>query len=350
MPAVEAGLLTFDGRALGFRHELARLAVLESLPLLRVQELHERCSRRCRRRRSRACSRGWCTMRSAPAIATPSSASPRRRRGRRLPRRAPRSGRALPHRARVGRRSRDVGARRDRGSPVYECYLTGDIVGAARRQSRGARDVASAGRPRAIGRDIRWLSRLAWFLGDHAEARQRAKEALDVLAPLGEDEELAMALSNRAQLHMLGREHDPCIELGQRAIEMARRLGSVEVLSHALNNVGSSRASARRLPDGSCRKRAWRSRSNTTCTSMPPARSQPVRPAACTSATTRTPSDGSTPASTTRSSATSIRGGSTCSPGARGCSPKPVSWSEAEAEATTCSAVPRPRPSPRFPP
>ena len=44
MPALEAGLLTFDGRALGFRHELARLAVLESLPLLRVQELHRPCS------------------------------------------------------------------------------------------------------------------------------------------------------------------------------------------------------------------------------------------------------------------------------------------------------------------
>src|SRR5262249_44458760 len=39
MPVIEAGLVTFDGRLVGFRHELARLAVLESLPLFRVQEL-----------------------------------------------------------------------------------------------------------------------------------------------------------------------------------------------------------------------------------------------------------------------------------------------------------------------
>jgi DNA-binding CsgD family transcriptional regulator len=49
-----------------------------------------------------------------------------------------------------------------------------------------------------------------------------------------------MALSNRAQLHMLAREHEPCLTFGSQAIDMARRLNSVEVLSHALNNVGSS--------------------------------------------------------------------------------------------------------------
>jgi DNA-binding CsgD family transcriptional regulator len=61
-----------------------------------------------------------------------------------------------------------------------------------------------------------------------------------VLSPLGEDEELAWALSNCAQLHMLAHEHEPCMATGVLAVNMARRLGSAEVLSHALNNVGSS--------------------------------------------------------------------------------------------------------------
>src|SRR5262249_5506252 len=65
-------------------------------------------------------------------------------------------------------------------------------------------------------------------------------EALDVLSPLGEDDELAMALSNRSQLHMLAQEHASCVALGERAVDMARRLESFDVLSHALNNVGSS--------------------------------------------------------------------------------------------------------------
>ena len=142
--------------------------------------------------------------------------------------------------------------------------------------------------PRAIGRDIRWLSRLAWFLGDHAEAHQRAMEALDVLTPLGEDEELAMALSNRAQLHMLADEHVACIDLGQVAIEMARRLGSVEVLSHALNNVGVSQIILGDDRGGRCSRRACRWRSDTICTSTPRARSRTSRARASTSATTPT--------------------------------------------------------------
>jgi len=50
-----------------------------------------------------------------------------------------------------------------------------------------------------------------------------------------------MALSNRACLHMLAHEHQASIALGERAVGIARRLGSLDVLSHALNNVGTSR-------------------------------------------------------------------------------------------------------------
>ena len=96
----------------------------------------------------------------------------------------------------------------------YECYLTGDLGAARDARMDGLAMWRQLNQPRSIGRDIRWLSRLAWFLGDHAEATKRAKEALDVLTPLGEDVELAMALSNRAQLHMLADEHVPCTELG----------------------------------------------------------------------------------------------------------------------------------------
>jgi DNA-binding CsgD family transcriptional regulator len=65
-----------------------------------------------------------------------------------------------------------------------------------------------------------------------------------------------MALSNRAQLHMLSHEHDRCVALGGRAIDIARRIGSIEVLSHALNNVGSAQTdsgdqSGRRLQEES---------------------------------------------------------------------------------------------------
>jgi DNA-binding CsgD family transcriptional regulator/tetratricopeptide (TPR) repeat protein len=243
MPAVDVGLLTFDGRALAFRHELARLAVLESLPLLRVQELHrtvfaalstsafaDRASVLARLvHHAVGAGDGEAVQRFAPAAARQAAALGAHREA------------AAHYRTAL---AWAVGLDTSKRAEIiellaYECYLTGDIAAArdARAEALGLWSQLNV--PRAIGRDLRWLSRLAWFLGDHASAKRRALEALDVLSPLGEDEELAMALSNCAQLHMLAREHEPCIRMGQRAIDMARRLGSIEALSHALNNVGS---------------------------------------------------------------------------------------------------------------
>jgi DNA-binding CsgD family transcriptional regulator/tetratricopeptide (TPR) repeat protein len=246
IPAVEIGLLTFDGRALGFRHELARLAVLEALPLLRVQELHRMVLGALSALADRAGVLARLVhhavgagdrdgvQRFAPAAARQAAALG-----------AHREAAAHYRTALAWADSLDILVRADILELLaYEYYLTGDIAAArdARTEALGLWRYLTV--PTAIGRNIRWLSRLAWFLGDHAEARLRAEEAIDVLSPLGEGEELAMALSNRAQLHMLAHEHAPCVALGGRAIEMARRIGSVEVLSHALNNVGSGRLHA----------------------------------------------------------------------------------------------------------
>ncbi|HEX2453778.1 MAG TPA: AAA family ATPase [Vicinamibacterales bacterium] len=243
VPAVEAGLLTFDGRALGFRHELARLAVLESLPLLRVQELHRTVLAALSVVADRpgvlarlvhhavGAADSAAVQRYAPAAARQAAALG-----------AHREAAAHYRTALAWTEGLEASARAEIVDLLsYECYLTGDMAAARDARAEALGLWRQLGLPRAIGRDIRWLSRLAWFLGDHAEATKRAKEALEVLTPLGEDEELAMALSNRSQLHMLADEHVRCIEVGEVAIEMARRLGSVDVLSHALNNVGVSR-------------------------------------------------------------------------------------------------------------
>jgi DNA-binding CsgD family transcriptional regulator/tetratricopeptide (TPR) repeat protein len=241
VPAVDAGLLNFDGRTLGFRHELARLAVLASLPLIRVQDLHRSVLATLSPLSNRpgvlarlvhhavGAGDADAVQRFAPMAAQQAAALGAHREAAAHYRTALAwaDGLAPSVRAEIG----DLLS--------YECYLTGEMADARDARVDALRLWRQLNVPKAIGRDIRWLSRLAWFLGDHAEATARAVEALEVLAPLGEDEELAMALSNRAQLHMLAREHDRCLEIGGRAIEMARRLRSVDVLSHALNNVGT---------------------------------------------------------------------------------------------------------------
>ncbi|HVG21262.1 MAG TPA: response regulator transcription factor, partial [Blastocatellia bacterium] len=56
---------------------------------------------------------------------------------------------------------------------------------------------------------------------------------------------LAMAYSNRAQLHMLADDNQQAVIWGSRAIELAEKLGATETLVHALNNVGSAELLAR---------------------------------------------------------------------------------------------------------
>jgi DNA-binding CsgD family transcriptional regulator/tetratricopeptide (TPR) repeat protein len=243
LPAMAAGLLTFDGRYLSFRHELARLAVLESLPLLRVQHLHrvvldaltplaDRTGVLARlAHHAVAAGDAGAVQRFAPAAARHAVALGAHREA------------AAHYRTALAWADRaDVAVRAELNDLLsYECYLTGDIAASQQARAEALGLWRQLSNTRAIGRDIRWLSRLAWYLGDRANAEQLAVEAIEVLTPLGEDEELAMALSNRAQLHMLAREHDRCFGLGERAIAIALRVGSVEVVCHALNNVGTSR-------------------------------------------------------------------------------------------------------------
>ena len=86
----------------------------------------------------------------------------------------------------------------------------------------------------------RWLSRLAWFSGDGANAEDEARLAIELLVPLGPGRELAMAYSNLAQLRMLTSDEPGSIEWGMHAVALAEELGEAEILAHALNNVGTS--------------------------------------------------------------------------------------------------------------
>ena len=105
---------------------------------------------------------------------------------------------------------------------------------------------ASLGDTRQEGDNLRWQSRFNWFLGRNAEARRTAAEAIAILQE-HPGRELAMAYSNRSQLHFLAEENDLAIEWGMRAIELATNLGDHEILAHALNNVGSAAVMANDL-------------------------------------------------------------------------------------------------------
>lgn len=92
-----------------------------------------------------------------------------------------------------------------------------------------------------ISDNLRQVSRLAWWSGRPAEARDACDRAVAVLASRPADARLAMAYSNTSQLHLLAWRFDEAISWGERARDLADRLGDVATSVHAAVNMSTAR-------------------------------------------------------------------------------------------------------------
>jgi DNA-binding CsgD family transcriptional regulator/tetratricopeptide (TPR) repeat protein len=239
---VASGMLRSEGDAVAFRHEIARIAIEETLPPDRRVHLHR------------------------AALAALSAAPGRPRDLARLAHHADAAGDAeamLRHAPDAGEHAAALGAHREAAAQferalrfaddlpserraellercAYECYLTDRIGDAIDARRRALEEHCRAGNRLREGDTRRWLSRLAWFAGDKATSEDEAQRAVDLLEALDPGPELAMAYSNVAQLRMLADDGAEALRWGTRAIELAERLGETEILAHALNNVGAA--------------------------------------------------------------------------------------------------------------
>ena len=93
----------------------------------------------------------------------------------------------------------------------------------------------------AVGRCTQILSRFYWHAGDGDAARAKALEAIEILEPLGESVELARAYSGLAQLKNLAEYNDQALLWGERALELATKLGDERTRAHVLVNIASVR-------------------------------------------------------------------------------------------------------------
>lgn len=96
------------------------------------------------------------------------------------------------------------------------------------------------GRNDHVSLNLRRLSRLHWRQGEGELAIRFSDMAVEEAEKLGPSSELAMTYSTRSQLNMLRYRFEDAIEWGNRAIDLADRLGEVETRVHALNNVGAA--------------------------------------------------------------------------------------------------------------
>ena len=246
--ATTSGIVSLQNDAFVFRHELGRRAVEDSLHPLRRQTLHATILERLRQRG------GVSPARLAHHAAEARDADAIRRFA---PLAAEEALRADAHREAAAHYRRllavahppdfDERARAQLLEALaYECYLTQHEEEALTHRTAALAIWRGLGDRVREGDTLRWISRLQWFAGRNAEARAAANAAIEVLDAAAPGPELAMAWSNRAQLHMLAEETDDAVRWGARAVELAQRLGDVAILSHALNNVGTAEVLAGR--------------------------------------------------------------------------------------------------------
>ena len=243
---IEHGMLQTDGNSLSFRHELARQALEDSLSPSRQQDLHQRVLKAFRER-------GEDRVQLSRLVHHAALAG---------------DGAAVLHFApQAARQAATVGAHLEAAAhyqtalryadqldlaehaqlldkEAYEFYVTSQISEAIQARLEALDIWRQIQHPRQEGNNLRWLSRLYWFSDQPAQAKRYAAEAIHLLETLPPGSELAMAYSNRAQLHMVADEVPETLRWGNQAIELAEKLDDPEILSHALNNVGMAEVMA----------------------------------------------------------------------------------------------------------
>lgn len=242
--ATTSGIVSLQHDAFVFRHELGRRAIEDSLPAIRRQSLHAAILSLLQQRGGVSFAR--LTHHAAEANDVEAI--------RRLaPLAAEEAIRADAHREAAVHYRRflaHVTDDRERAEVLeklsYECYLTQQEEEALAHRRASLAIWRRLGERLREGDALRWISRLQWFGGRNAEAHQAAAEAIAVLETLPPGPELAMAWSNRAQLHMLAQETGDAVAWGTRAIALAKELGDDAILAHALNNVGTAESLAGR--------------------------------------------------------------------------------------------------------
>jgi DNA-binding CsgD family transcriptional regulator len=127
---------------------------------------------------------------------------------------------------------------------AVQAYLAGVAAEGLDACRAALREWTALGDRGRIGACLRWISRLAWWSGRGAQAREAAAAAVEVLEKEPPGRALALAVSNRSQLHMLAHELDAAREWGERARRLADDLGDADTATHATVNVATARVLA----------------------------------------------------------------------------------------------------------
>jgi tetratricopeptide (TPR) repeat protein len=237
-----SGMLVHSADVVGFRHELARLTVEESLSPSRRLALHRA---------------------ALAALAEPPVGSPDLERlahhaeGAREAAAVLRYGRAAGDRAAAVGAHREAAAQyaralrfadnlepRDRAELLqayaYECYLTDQQQEAFDALERAAASFRAIGDARGQGDTLRRLGGILWCPGRTADADKTSRRAITVLEQLEPGRELAMAYANLAFLRSAAGDVEHALAYASRAQALAEDIDDVEARVSALATIGAT--------------------------------------------------------------------------------------------------------------
>lgn len=123
---------------------------------------------------------------------------------------------------------------------AQECMLVGNTANAIELRCEQLALARAHGDKEVIVHVLCAISRLQWVTGRRRESEVSAEEAIALAVDLPDSSATAWVLATRAQLHAFAGEVDRARELGERARQMANRLGSQDIRASVLSAVDAA--------------------------------------------------------------------------------------------------------------
>jgi tetratricopeptide (TPR) repeat protein len=246
---LNSGMLTSEPAGVAFRHELARLAVEESVALNRRVDLHRQAlaaladppggARDLARLSHHAEAAGDvdAVLRFAPAAAARAASLGAHREAAAQYARALRFGDRLP----AGERA-ELLERRSR-----ECYITDQYDEGIAALEEALQWRRTVGDTLKEGEALHRLSEFLWCPGRTAEAERSAREAVGLLERVSPGRELASAYANLAAICAAAARSEEAIAWAGRALDLAERLDDTEIAVRALTTIGACQGDYEKL-------------------------------------------------------------------------------------------------------
>jgi DNA-binding CsgD family transcriptional regulator/tetratricopeptide (TPR) repeat protein len=237
--AVARGLLRHHDAALGFRHELGRLAVESTIPRARARSMHRSILEHLVKRDADV----------SRLVHHASQAEDVDSVLRYAPRAAQQAAFAGAHREAIAHlgtalRHAEALAASERARlfkfHAAECNTANRISSSLESANRALGLYRELGDRAAQANSLLLLGRGYWKLGKADLAKRHIADAIALLENGPESRELAMAYSMHSQLAMTAQRTDEALSYGQRAFDLATRFDDHEVRAHALNNLGTA--------------------------------------------------------------------------------------------------------------